>query len=55
MSVLVTKRVKVHNFDGTKQAVEKYGDAMKKAGCHWRKAHQPDGVGAVWKSSLKQY
>ena len=30
MSVLVTMRVKVHNFEGTKQAVAKYGDAVWK-------------------------
>ena len=34
MSVLVTMRVKVHDFEGTQQAVDKYGDVMKKAGCH---------------------
>ncbi len=43
MSVLVTMRVKVHDFEGTKQAVAKYGDAMLKAGCHWLKVHQRDG------------
>jgi len=35
MSVLVSMRVKVHDFEGTKQAVTEYGDAMLKAGCHW--------------------
>ena len=43
MSVLVTMRVKVHNFEGTKQAAEKYGPAMLKAGCHWYKVYQRDG------------
>lgn len=43
MSVLVTMRVKVHDFQGTQQAVEKYGDAMLKAGCHWFKVYQRDG------------
>ena len=43
MSVLVTMRVKVHDFGGTEQAVEKYGDAMLKAGCHWFKVYQRDG------------
>jgi len=43
MSVVVTMRVKVHDFDGTKQAVAKYGDAMLKAGCHWLKVYQRDG------------
>src|SRR5215216_8084067 len=43
MSVLVTMRVNVHDFEGTKQAVAKYGDAMLKAGCHWFKVYQRDG------------
>jgi hypothetical protein len=43
MSVLVTMRVKVHDFEGTKQAVEKYGDAMLKAGAHRFKVYQRDG------------
>ena len=43
MSVLVTMRVKVHDFKGTKQAVEKYGDAMLNAGCHGFKVYQRDG------------
>ncbi len=43
MTVLVTMRVKVHDFEGTKKAVAKYGSAMKKAGCHWFKVYQRDG------------
>jgi quinol monooxygenase YgiN len=43
MSVLATMRVKVHDFEGTKQAVAKYGDAMLKGGCHWYKVYQRDG------------
>jgi len=43
MSVLVTMRVKVHDFEGTEQAVAKYGDALLKAGCHWFKVYQQDG------------
>ena len=43
MSVLVTMRVKVHDFKGTEQAVAEYGDAMIKAGCHWYKVYQRDG------------
>jgi len=43
MSVLVTMRVKVHDFEDTQQAVAKYGEAMRKAGCHWFKVHQRDG------------
>jgi len=43
MPVLVTMRVKVHDFAGTKQAVDKYGNALQKAGCHWFKVYQRDG------------
>jgi quinol monooxygenase YgiN len=43
MSVLVTMRVKVHDFEGTSQAVAKYGDVMLKSGCHWYKVYQRDG------------
>ena len=43
MSVLVTMRVKVHAFEGTQQAVAKYGETMLKAGCHWLKVYQRDG------------
>ena len=43
MSVLVTMRVKVHNFDGTQQAVAKYGATMLKTDCHWYKVYQRDG------------
>lgn len=43
MSVLVTMRVKVNGFEGTEQAVIKYGDAMRKSGCHWFKVYRRDG------------
>ena len=43
MSVPVTRRVKVHDFEGTEHAVAKYGDAMLKAGCHSFKVYQRDG------------
>lgn len=43
MSVLATMRVKVHDFEGTKQAIAKYGDVMIKGGCHWYKVYQRDG------------
>ena len=36
MSVLVTMRVKVHNFEGTKQAVAKYGESQRAAGVSFR-------------------
>ncbi len=42
MSVLVTMRVKVHDFEGTKQAAAKYAQAMKKAGCHWFKIYRAE-------------
>jgi hypothetical protein len=43
MSVLATMRVKVHDFEGTEQAVAKYGPVMLMAGCHWYKVYQRDG------------
>ena len=43
MAVLVTMRVKVHDFEGTRQAVAKYGETMLKSGCHWYKVYQRDG------------
>jgi len=36
MSILVTMRVKVHNFEGTKQAVAKYGEGQRAAGVSFR-------------------
>jgi len=43
MSVLVTMRVKVHDFQGTRDAVDKFGSTMRKSGCHWFKVYQRDG------------
>jgi quinol monooxygenase YgiN len=42
MSVLVTMRVKVNNFDGVKAAMAKYADAMKRLGCHWAKVYRAE-------------
>ncbi len=42
MSVLVTMRVKVHDFEGTKQAAAKYAQAMQQAGCHWLKIYRAE-------------
>ena len=42
MSVLVTMRVKVNDFAGTKAAAAKYADAMKRAGCHWLKIYRAE-------------
>jgi len=36
-------RVKIYDFEGTKQAVAKYGESMLKSGCHWYKVYQRDG------------
>jgi hypothetical protein len=42
MSVLVTMRVKVYGFEGTKLAAQKYVEKMKKAGCHWLRIYRSD-------------
>jgi len=42
MSVLVTMRVRVHNFEGTQAAAARYADAMKRAGCHWFKIYRAE-------------
>jgi quinol monooxygenase YgiN len=42
MSVLVTMRVKVKDFEGVKAAMTKYADGMKKAGCHWAKVYRAE-------------
>jgi quinol monooxygenase YgiN len=42
MSVLVTMRVKVKNFEGVKAAMAKYADSMKAAGCHWAKVYRAE-------------
>ena len=42
MSVLVTMRVKVNDFEGTKAAAAKYADAMKRSGCHWFKIYRAE-------------
>jgi quinol monooxygenase YgiN len=42
MSVLVTMRVKVKDFNGTKAAAAKYADSMKRAGCHWAKVYRAE-------------
>jgi hypothetical protein len=43
MPVLASIRVKVHDFEGTKQAVSKHGAVMLEAGYHWFKVCQRDG------------
>ena len=42
MSVLVTMRVKVYDFGGTKRAAAKYAEKMKEAGCHWLRIYRSD-------------
>lgn len=48
MSVLVTMRVRVKDFEGVKAAMAKYGNAMQSAGCHWARVYRsekdPDDV-----------
>lgn len=42
MSVLVTMRVKVKDFEGVKAAAAKHKAAMKAAGCHWSKIYRAE-------------
>ncbi len=40
MSILITMRVKVNDFEGTKKAIAKYGPIMKRYGCLEYKIYQ---------------
>ena len=42
MSVLITMRVKVHDFEGTKKAAAMFATSAKKAGCHWAKIYRSE-------------
>jgi quinol monooxygenase YgiN len=42
MSVLITMRVKVHDFEGTKKAAQMFVKSAKKAGCRWAKVYRPE-------------
>ena len=42
MSILITKRVKVRDFEGTKKAAAKYAQKLKKAGCLTFKIYRSD-------------
>ncbi len=42
MSVLVTMRVKVNDFEGVRKAAAKYRDRMQAAGCHWSKIYRAE-------------
>jgi quinol monooxygenase YgiN len=42
MPVLVTMRVKIHDFEGTKKAAVLFAETGKKAGCHWAKVYRSE-------------
>ncbi len=42
MSILVTMRVKVKDFEGVRKAVAKHNAHMKAAGCHWSKVYRAE-------------
>ena len=42
MSVLITMRVKVNDFEGTKKAAKMFVKNAKKAGCHWAKVYRSE-------------
>jgi quinol monooxygenase YgiN len=42
MSVLVTMRVKVHDFEGTKKAAILFAAKAKGAGCRWAKVYRSE-------------
>ena len=42
MSVLITMRVKVHDFEGTKKAAAMFTKTAKQAGCHWAKVYRSE-------------
>ena len=42
MSVLVTMRVRVKDFQGVRAAMAKYADSMKRVGCHWAKVYRAE-------------
>ena len=42
MSVLITMRVKVHDFEGTKKAAVLFVKTAKKAGCHSAKVYRSE-------------
>ena len=42
MSVLVTMRVKVKDFEGVKAAMAKYANDMQGVGCHWAKVYRAE-------------
>ena len=42
MSVLITMRVKVHDFEGTKKAAAMFAATAKKNGCHWAQVYRSE-------------
>ena len=42
MSVLVTVRVKVHDFEETKKAAEMFSKDAKEAGCHSTRVYRSE-------------
>ena len=42
MSVLITMRVKVHDFEGTRKAAAMFAENAKEAGCHWAKVYRSE-------------
>ena len=42
MSVLITMRVKVHEFEGTRKAAILFAEKAKDAGCHWAKVYRSE-------------
>ena len=42
MSVLITMRVKVHDFEGTRKAAEMFAENAKGAGCYWAKVYRSE-------------
>lgn len=42
MSVLVTMRVKVKDFENVKAATAKYRGTMKRLGCHWSRVYRAE-------------
>ena len=42
MAVLITMRVKVHDFEGTRKAAVMFAKSAKEAGCHWAKVYRSE-------------
>ena len=42
MSVLITMRVKVHDFEGTRKAAEMFAENARSSGCHSAKVYRSE-------------